>query len=152
MELNSHRISERIKELENLKEVLESKLNVLSQGNYFVDDIFSTVNNLIVLKQKTAKWHEIKSLYDLNISIVVFDKKVSLTEAEKLTKELAEVVDFYDHLVKNAAKENKNNVELNRFYQEFRKQSRLYNHYLNAVNIAKTQVGKFELDDELFND
>ena len=82
----------------------------------------------------------------------VFNKQMTLYEVQQIILATESMVQNLEMLTNTTATTDSNVYELSAVYIEYRKQKRILNHYIDSVNIAKTQIGTFELDLSLLED
>ncbi len=156
IEINGHRIDDRLSELQTECEMVELRIATLIKANSPFDSIVNYTNMATLIKEKIAKWSEIKHVYELNVNVTIFDNRtMTLFQISELAKQQKNLTSIYHDLLKQVSenKDNKDSIyNLGLIYSEFRKQQRLLDYYNNSVNIAKAQVGIFELDEKMFDD
>lgn len=152
IDINGFRIDTRIDELEKEHLFALEKMNSLMRTKADLSEVLKYAQILILVARKIAKWKEVKVLYELNVSMNVFDKQMTLYEVQQTILATESMVQNLEMLTNTTATADVNVYELSSVYVEYRKQKRILNHYIDSVNIAKTQIGTFELDLSLLED
>ena len=152
IDINGFRIDTRINELEKEHQFAFEKMNNLIASKAVLSEVLKYAQILSLISNKVAKWKEVKALYELNVSMNVFDKQMSLYEVQQLATNLEFMVSNLESITGMTANSNDAAYDLPTVYVEFRKQKRILNHYKDSIQIAKTQVGTFELDISLLDD
>jgi len=152
IDVNGFRIESRIRELEKEYQLAHQKMNQLIHSKQELANILTYAQILINLSKKIAKWNEVKSLYELNVKVNLFESELTLHELQRLASELEPLILTMDNLATSAATSGDSGFELSSVYLEFRRQKRIYEHYIGSIQIAKTQIGTFELDSSLLDD
>jgi len=153
IQLNGFRIDGRIKELTLESTLTHNRLIALTRSDSInIDSATILYTSLVNLQQKIAKWVEIKSIYELNIKVNIFDKEMTLMEvreAGKLLREKIECLNEMTDIISTSVTDKL--VNLQQSFLLLRKQERLVAYYEDATAIGKSQPGTFELDSSLFD-